>query len=159
MRHKPIKVDWDELEDAFNNQNEELVYYLDLITGHVVLDGEGEEGDFDEENGYYDPQAASTAPEDDDTRAYVAPLDTQHKLEWMDAFLTENEAAHADAVGKLRVATSAEAPTAAISAILREHDEIRERWYLYRAERLRDRIKSWLDEHGVQPSAPPPWQS
>jgi len=93
MRHKPIKVDWDELEDAFNNQNEELVYYLDLITGHVVLDGEGEEGDFDEENGYYDPQAASTASEDDDTRAYVAPLDTQHKLEWMDAFLTENEAA------------------------------------------------------------------
>jgi len=154
MRDKPIKVDWDELEVAFNNQNEELVYYLDLITGHVVLDGED---DFDDEEGYYDARVASTAPKDDDTRAYIAPLQTQRKLEWMRSFLAENEATDAEAVGKLREAMVAEDPAAAISATLRDQDEIRDRWYLFRAECLHELIQSWLDERGVHASTPPPW--
>lgn len=154
MRDKPIKVDWDELEVAFNNQDEELVYYLDLVTGHVVLEGED---DLDGEDGYYDARAASTAPKDDDTRAYIAPLQMQRKLEWMRAFLDENEATHAEAVGKFREAMAAEDPAAAISATLREQDDIRDRWYLYRAESLHALIQSWLDERGVQTSTPPPW--
>ena len=36
---KPLKIDWDALEEAFNSQSEELIYYLDLVTGHVVLEG------------------------------------------------------------------------------------------------------------------------
>jgi hypothetical protein len=154
MRHKPIKVDWDELEVAFNNQDGELVYYLDLVTGHVVLEGED---DLDDENGYYDARAASIAPKDDDTRAYIAPLQMQQKLEWMRAFLDENEATDAEAVGKLREAMGTEDPAAAIIATLREQDEIRDRWYLYRAESLHKLIQSWLDERGVRATTPPPW--
>jgi hypothetical protein len=37
MKGKPIKIDWDELESAFNNRNDELIYYLDLVTGQVIL--------------------------------------------------------------------------------------------------------------------------
>ena len=36
MKRKAIKIDWDELESAFDNKNEELVYYLDRVTGQVV---------------------------------------------------------------------------------------------------------------------------
>ena len=48
MKRKPIRIDWEALEDAFNNRDEELVYHLDRITGRVELEGEGEEGDDDE---------------------------------------------------------------------------------------------------------------
>ena len=46
MQRKPIKVDWDALEEAFDSRDPEVAYYLDRITGHVVLDGEGEEKNF-----------------------------------------------------------------------------------------------------------------
>ena len=39
MKRKPIRVNWDDLEAAFDNPNEELAYYLDLVNGHVVLEG------------------------------------------------------------------------------------------------------------------------
>jgi hypothetical protein len=42
MKRKPIKIDWDELESAFDSKQEDLIYYLDLVTGQVILEGEGE---------------------------------------------------------------------------------------------------------------------
>ena len=44
MKRKPIRVDWEELEAAFDSGNEELVYYLDSVTGHVLLEGAGRQG-------------------------------------------------------------------------------------------------------------------
>ena len=41
MKRKPIRVDWDDLEEAFSNRRAESSSSLDAITGHVVLDGEG----------------------------------------------------------------------------------------------------------------------
>ena len=38
MKHKPLQIDWDELETAFENRNEDLTYYLDLVTGQVILE-------------------------------------------------------------------------------------------------------------------------
>jgi hypothetical protein len=29
MKRKPLHIDWDELETAFENRSEDLVYYLD----------------------------------------------------------------------------------------------------------------------------------
>ena len=52
MKHKPIRLDWDELEVAFTNHDEEIVYYLDLVTGKVIIDGEGEDDDFDDEDDF-----------------------------------------------------------------------------------------------------------
>ena len=36
MKRKPIKIDWDELESAFDSKQEDLIYYLDLVTGHMT---------------------------------------------------------------------------------------------------------------------------
>lgn len=36
MKHKPLQIDWDELEAAFENRNEDLTYYVDLVTGQVI---------------------------------------------------------------------------------------------------------------------------
>ena len=85
MKHKPIRVDWDELEVAFNNRNEEIVYYLDLVTGHVVLEGEGEEDDFDDADEFHRPSTPPSGAES--TRGYIRPVDHTRKLEWMGGFL------------------------------------------------------------------------
>jgi hypothetical protein len=160
MKHKPIRIDWDELEVAFNNQNEELVYYLDLVTGHVVLEGEGEEDAFDDEDQHYNQAAAAAPPRDDTTRAYVDPLDTQRKLEWMRDFLSEAEGVSTEAIAELTVALDDDDdPTAAIIAVLREHADARDRWYLYRAEQLRELMVTWLDERGITVIDPPPWKT
>ena len=49
MKNKPIRIDWEDLEAAFENTNEELVYFLDLVTGRVILEGEGEDSGEEEE--------------------------------------------------------------------------------------------------------------
>lgn len=158
MKNKPIRVDWDDLEVAFNNQNEELVYYLDLVTGHVELEGEGEADDFEDDDDHYELRAsAADPPGDDSTRARIAPLDTASKLEWMRRFIDESADLPSAARDGLREAMVAEEPAPAISAVLREHDEARDRWYLYRSEQLRLRMKRWLGERGVVPIDPPPW--
>lgn len=159
MKYKPIRIDWDELEVAFNNQNEELVYYLDLVTGHVVLEGEGEEDAFDNEDERYDRAAATAPPRHDATRAYIDRLDTQRKLEWMRSFLSESEGVSAEAINELTVALGdVDDPTAAITAVLREHADARDRWYLYRAEQLHELMASWLEERGITAIDPPPWK-
>jgi hypothetical protein len=159
MKHKPIRIDWDELEVAFNNQNEELVYYLDLVTGHVALEGEGEQDDLDDDDEHYERAiAAATAsePRDDSTRAAIAPLGTADKLVWMERFLADAEIDDASR-DALREAMGADEPAPAISAVLREHDEARDRWYLYRAQQLRERMLRWLEKQGVAFIDPPPW--
>ncbi len=67
MKRKPIRIDWEELEDAFNSPPEEITSYLDGISGHVILEGEGEEDDLEDEN------PASASPRNDPTRISIRP--------------------------------------------------------------------------------------
>jgi hypothetical protein len=159
MKHKPIRIDWDELEVAFSNQNEELAYYLDLVTGKVGLEGEGGEDDSDDADEHYTPPVPTQPARNDSTRAYIEPLATQTKFEWMRRFVEEITDLPAEALASFKQAVEAEDSTAAIRAALLEHADARDRWYLYRAESLRDRMAAWLDEQGVTATNRPPWSS
>jgi hypothetical protein len=158
MKRKPIRVDWDDLESAFDNPNEELVYYLDLVSGHVHLEGEGEESDFDDEAGRYDVGAhGSAAPRSDNTRAYVDRLTTEMKIGWIRRFVDEVQDLDPEWVARLRQALAAEDPAQAIIACMTRNPEGKDRWYRYRADRLHDLIETWLDDHEVSLVDRPPW--
>ena len=160
MKHKPIRVDWDELEVAFTNHDEEIVYYLDLVTGHVVIDGEGEEPEFDDEDDFSPNQVIGAAPPRpaDGTRAYVKPMTTEMKLEWMEKFLADKEnGLDAENQKTLEEAFNSDEPAEALSKFLRAADEARDVWYLYRSDRLHEYMQQWLDEHQVTPIDPAPW--
>ena len=160
MKHKPIRVDWDELEVAFTNHDEEIVYYLDLVTGHVVIDGEGEEPEFDDEDDFSPNHVISVeAPRaEDGTRAYVSPMSTEMKLEWMESFLADESVELDDETKKnLQQAFGSEQPAEELSKFLRAADEARDVWYLYRSDRLHDYMQRWLDENEVTPIDPAPW--
>jgi hypothetical protein len=161
MKHKPIRLDWDELEVAFTNHDEEIVYYLDLVTGKVILEGEGEDDDFDDED---DDFSANTvlvtrpAAVDDSTRAYVKPVTNEIKLEWMKSFLAEKDnGLDNEANTQLKQALESDDAPEALGAFLRGADEARDIWYLYRSNQLHEHMQAWLGEQEITPIDPPPW--
>jgi uncharacterized Zn finger protein len=158
MKRKAIKIDWDELESAFDNKNEELVYYLDRVTGQVVLEGEGED-EFDDDDDLVDDSPAEAPPRDDTTRIYIEPLDPDELLSWMRDFLGDSKKSLESATrDRLLSAVEAREPQGAIREILDDNAEVRDRWFAYRSERLHETMDAWLDANDVSVVDPPPWK-
>ncbi len=158
MKTKQLKLDWDQLEEAFNNQNEELVYFLDLVDGQVHLEGEDEDDDTDDET--YDPGAAQVqkaSNRNDATRAYVEPPDTAQKVEWLKTFVTDDDSVTDELREALTNAMGEDEPTPAIRGILNQNPDVRDRWYLYRTSRIQELIAAWITKHKIEPSDSPPW--
>ena len=154
MKRKPIKIDWEELEDAFSSPPEEIASYLDGITGHVVLEGEGEEDDLDDENAL---DTAPAPPRNDPTRITIRPPGVTEKLAWMRSFLDQGD--HEEGVVvELRQALGDENPAQALADLLNVHTEVRDDWYLYRTSRIRDMMEEWLASNEVETVTGPPWK-
>ena len=154
MKRKPIKIDWEELEDAFNSPPQEISSFLDGITGHIALEGEGEEDELEDENPL---DIASAPPRSDPTRIGIRPPDSARKIEWMNSFLEQG--GHDEAVvAGLRQALESENPPQALADVLNQHPEVRDTWYLYRTARIRDMIEEWLAANDVETLTAPPWK-
>jgi hypothetical protein len=158
MKHKAIKIDWDELESAFDNKNEELVYYLDRVTGQVVLEGEGEDDFDDDEDVIDDASSPDAAGRNDATRIYIEPPDSVELLLWMRDFLRDTEDLESDVRGRLQEAVDLPEPVPAIRHVLDEAAEVRDRWFAYRSDRLHEAMDAWLDTNDVSPVDSPPWK-
>ncbi len=154
MKQRQIRIDWDDLEAAFDNKNEEIVYYLDTVTGHVHLEGEGEVDEFDDEDD--NSPRPPTGSHTDATRLPVPAADPAEETRWMWEFVEAQELDD-ELDGRLVEALDTEAPAVAFREVIQEHEEARDRWFLYRSERLHERMQAWLDEHEVHLAEPPPW--
>ena len=161
MKRKPIKIDWEQLEDAFTNHDSEVVTYFDLVTGHVVLEGEGEADEYDDEdihfNGARIPQPTAQT-RGYETRLLVPAPDASIKVEWMKRFVADGPDIDKSMLAALKKALKSDDPANALSDVLNEHAEAREHWYLYRSNRLHEQIESWLGEHEIQVVDAPPWK-
>ena len=134
-----------------------MVYYLDLVTGQVILEGEGEdlhESDDDPEDGLENdvPRRNET------TRLYIDPPDHEEEISWMEDFVDGWDGEPSAGVTKLSEALEQENPTEPCREVLRQFPEDRDRWFLYRSGRIRERIDGWIDENGVHSTEPPPWK-
>jgi hypothetical protein len=161
-KNKPIKVDWEALEDAFNAQEDELLSYLDRVTGHVVLEGEGEEegDDLEDEAARYGSAGSSHVddlPTNDSTRIYVEPPDAEEKVEWMKEFLDGQSQIDAAIATELRAALQSGDADEACS-ILNGHPPVRDEWYRFRSDRLHQKIDDWLEDYGIVAVDEPPWR-
>jgi hypothetical protein len=159
MKRKPIKVDWDELESAFESKREELVYYLDLVTGQVVLEGEGEEGAFENEEDLLEDGADGEAPaRKETTRLYIDPPSAEDEMDWMDDFATRADGCSPEVIEALRAALDADDAADAFREVLRHNATERDRWFVFRSERLHEVVEAWIDANQVHCSEPPPWR-
>ena len=159
MKRKPIRVNWDDLEAAFDNPNEELAYYLDLVNGHVVLEGEGEEREGDDETDEYTGEAPSARSGNhaDSTRCYIDPLLDETKIDWLERFIDETDGLEPGFVSRISEALEADDPTHEVQEALRDSPDSKDRWYRYRADRLHELIDEWLAQNQVVATDPPPW--
>lgn len=157
MKRKPIRIDWDELEAAFDSKSEDLVYYLDLVTGDVVLEGEGEGADQEGDEDLLDDAGERDAVvRNAPTRLYVPPPDSEEESDWARDFVEDEELG--DHVKAQLTETLTTGSVVSFRDTLRQHPEAKDRWFLYRSDRLHEVIDAWVEENGIVGVEPPPWR-
>lgn len=155
MKRKPLKLDWEELESAFQSKREDLLYYLDLVTGQVILEGEGE--DTLENDDDLEDDLENGAHRKETTRLYIDPPDLDQEISWMEDFVDGWQGADGP-IAKLRTALDEDDPVEAFREVLRHFPEDRERWFLYRSGCIHGLIEAWLTANEVRSTEPPPWK-
>jgi hypothetical protein len=139
---RDVPVDWEALEDAFENNAPEVHSYLQLKTGEVlrVVDG------------IADPEMHSRIASDAEYMR-VEPVSSREQYRWMERFIPLVE--EPDLRQKLIGAIDGKGAFRRFKDVLMGHVQERERWFAFRSERLRVFMEAWLSAHALHPVARP----
>jgi hypothetical protein len=135
MREVPIE--WEALEDAFENNAPEVHSYLHLVTGEVlrVVDG------------IADPEM-HTRIASDATYMRVEPVSSREQYRWMERFIPMVE--ETELREQLGAAIDGKGAFRRFKDVLMNFAAERERWFTFRSERLRVFMEAWLTAHGIK---------
>jgi len=141
---RDIPVDWEALEDAFENNAPEVHSYLQLATGEVirVVDGVA------------DPQMHARIAADIGYLR-VDPVSSREQYRWMERFIPMVE--NLELRGRLNQAIDGKGAFRRFKDALMAHAEERERWFAYRSERLKTFMDAWLTAHNLHAIPRPAW--
>ncbi len=141
---REVPVDWEALEDAFENNAPEVHSYLHLSTGEVlrVVDGVA------------DPHMHSRISVDPNYLR-IEPVSSREQYRWMERFIPMVD----DSELQLKLAHAIDGKGAfrRFKDALVSHATERESWFTFRSERLRTFMEAWLTAHGIQATARPAW--
>ncbi len=142
---REVPVDWEALEDAFENNAPEVHSYLHLTTGEVlrVVDGVA------------DPQMHVRIASDGNYLR-IDPVSSREQYRWMERFIPMVD--DADLRGKLTQAIDGKGAFRRFKDVLMSYGPERERWFSFRSERLRTFMEAWLAAHAVKATARPAWE-
>ena len=141
---RDIPVDWEALEDAFENNAPEVHSYLHLMTGEVlrVVDG------------IADPEMHSRISSDT-TYMRIEPVSSREQYRWMERFIPMVD--EGELRDQLSAAIDGKGAFRRFKDVLMTYGTDRERWFAFRSERLRVFMEAWLGAHGLAPTARPVW--
>jgi hypothetical protein len=141
---REVPVDWEALEDAFENNAPEVHSYLHLTTGEVlrVVDGVA------------DPQMHVRIASDGNYLR-IDPVSSREQYRWMERFIPMVDAT--DLRGKLTQAIDGKGAFRRFKDVLMSYGAERERWFAFRSERLRTFMEAWLSAHAIKAVARPAW--
>lgn len=141
---RDIPVDWEALEDAFENNAPEVHSYLHLMTGEVlrVVDG------------IADPEMHSRIASDT-TYMRIEPVSSREQYRWMERFIPMVD--EGELRDQLTAAIDGKGAFRRFKDVLMTYGTERERWFAFRSERLRVFMEAWLSAHGLAPVARPVW--
>lgn len=141
---KDVPVDWEALEDAFENNAPEVHSYLHLGTGDVlrIVDGVA------------DPQMHARIAADVNYLR-IDPVSSREQYRWMERYIPMVE--DAELQRKLTQAIDGKGAFRRFKDVLMAHAPERERWFSFRSERLRIFMEAWLSAHALAPVARPAW--
>ena len=141
---RDIPIDWEALEDAFENNAPEVHSYLHLGTGDVlrVVDGVA------------DPQMHARIASDTNYLR-IDPVSSREQYRWMERYIpmVEDE----ELQSKLTQAIDGKGAFRRFKDVLMQYGPERERWFAFRSERLRIFMEAWLNAHALNPVARPMW--
>jgi hypothetical protein len=142
---RDVPVDWEALEDAFENNAPEVHSYLHLTTGEVlrVVDGVA------------DPQMHVRIASDGNYLR-IDPVSSREQYRWMERFIPLAE--DADLREKLSHAIDGKGAFRRFKDVLMSFGEEREKWFTFRSERLRTFMEAWLGAHAIKAIARPAWE-
>jgi hypothetical protein len=135
---RDVPVDWEALEDAFENNAPEVHSYLHLKTGEVlrVVDG------------IADPEMHSRIASDSEYMR-VEPVSSREQYRWMERFIPLVE--DTELRQKLIGAIDGKGAFRRFKDVLMGHVQERERWFAFRSERLRVFMEAWMTAHSMHP--------
>ncbi|MEO6419986.1 MAG: UPF0158 family protein [Polyangiaceae bacterium] len=141
---REVPVDWEALEDAFENNAPEVHSYLHLTTGEVlrVVDGVA------------DPQMHVRIASDG-TYLRIDPVSSREQYRWMERFIPMVD--DLDLRGKLTQAIDGKGAFRRFKDVLMSFGEEREKWFTFRSERLKTFMEAWLSAHAIRATPRPQW--
>ena len=141
---RDVPVDWEALEDAFENNAPEVHSYLHLTTGEVlrVVDGVA------------DPQMHVRIASDGNYLR-IDPVSSREQYRWMERFIPMVE--NSELRGKLTQAIDGKGAFRRFKDVLMTYGPERERWFAFRSERLRTFMEAWLAAHAIKAVDRPAW--
>jgi len=141
---REVPVEWEALEDAFENNAPEVHSYLHLPTGEVlrVVDG------------IADPEMHSRIASDSEYMR-VEPVSSREQYRWMERFIPMVE--EPDLRSRLSAAIDGKGAFRRFKDVLMAYGPERERWFAFRSERLRVFMEAWLSAHLLRPVAREAW--
>jgi hypothetical protein len=135
---RSVPVDWEALEDAFENNAPEVHSYLHLQTGEVlrIVDGVA------------DPQMHARISADA-TYLRIDPVSSREQYRWMERYIPMVDDVELRA--KLAVSIDGKGAFRRFKDVLMSFGTERERWFAFRSERLRIFMEAWLNAHALRP--------
>ena len=143
---KNLRVNWENVEIAFERNSPELHSYIDRDTGEVLVAVDGQ-------------------PEDEETRRLVAgnperyvkiePASSREQYRWMERFVATVE--DQPLRDRLLIAIDGKGAFRRFKDVLLSFPLERERWFNYRANLLHYHINQWFAAKGLEPDPPAPW--
>jgi hypothetical protein len=139
---KDVPVDWEALEDAFENNAPEVHSYLHVRTGEVlrVVDG------------IADPEMHSRIALDANYLR-VDPVSSREQYRWMERFIPMVE--DREVQTRLLAAIDGKGAFRRFKDVLMGFATERERWFAFRSERLRVFMEAWMNAHGLNATPRP----
>ncbi len=141
---RDVPVDWEALEDAFENNAPEVHSYLHLVTGDVlrIVDGVA------------DPQMHARIAADA-TYLRIDPVSSREQYRWMERYIPMVD--DPELQQKLTQAIDGKGAFRRFKDVLMSYGPERERWFSFRSERLRIFMEAWLSAHALAPIPRPVW--
>src|SRR5688500_8405773 len=143
---RDVPIDWEALEDAFENNAPEVHSYLHLSTGEVlrVVDG------------IADPEMHQRIASDS-SYMRIEPVSSREQYRWMERFIPMVEDKPLSDL--LTQAIDGKGAFRRFKDVLMSHGSERERWFAFRSERLRVFMEAWLAAHALKPAPRVAWPS
>ena len=141
---RDVPVDWEALEDAFENNAPEVHSYLHLTTGEVlrVVDGVA------------DPQMHVRIASDGNYLR-IDPVSSREQYRWMERFIPMVD--EGELRTKLTQSIDGKGAFRRFKDVLMSFATERERWFAFRSERLRTFMEAWLAAHAIKAIPRPAW--